>query len=320
MRTIPSTNEKFSTPSKPIQIIVTPGSGNGRALDTARRLRDALRTRGHRAKLEVFADLDSLHGWAATGESKCSLLISVGGDGTQDTAALAGIRRSVPLLPVPSGFGNLFTRALRQPGRVDRVIDLLEHGEIIDIDVGVRKGQTFVCQESFGLLNDIENAVADAGRPRARWQRCLAYYQMAAHRLWKMPLTPLRVTVDGRVIAKDAVVVTVANVETYGPWLNLTPAASPIDGLFDVFVMRRASKREILARLLARQLHLPSAIDGASVYRGQRVSVAAPHQATDELSLMPQRLRVVVSPATAEALRDLAARSGLGEPGRRQVA
>ena len=39
------------------------------------------------------------------------------------------------------------------------------------------------------------------------------------------------------VVADDAVLVTVANVETYRDFLPLTPSASPIDGRFDVFVV-----------------------------------------------------------------------------------
>ena len=81
-----------------IQIVATPGSGNGRAFERARRLRDGLRARGHRARLAVFSDLERLHHWAAQDRSSFSLLICVGGDGTQDTAALAAVRRSVPFL------------------------------------------------------------------------------------------------------------------------------------------------------------------------------------------------------------------------------
>ena len=79
---------------------------------------------------------------------------------------------------------------------------------------------------------------------------------------------------DGEVVAADAVIVTVANVKTYGPWLPLTPAASPVDGLFDVFVIRRATKLAVLANLLKRQLRLPGAEQGTLLHRGRRVTVA----------------------------------------------
>jgi diacylglycerol kinase (ATP) len=293
----------------PIQIIATPGSGAGRAWVRARELRDALRGHGHRARLKPFGDLDSLHRWATEDGAELSLLICIGGDGTHSAAAAAAIRRRIPFVPVPSGFGNLFARALGQQNRVDRVVGLLEEGVLVDVDVGVRNRELFLCQESFGLLSEIQlRAESMAVAPRARWRRYLAYHGAALRHLRETTLTPLQVTVDGRVVARDAVIVTVANVETYGAWLRLTPAASPLDGRFDVFAMTGASKRQILARLLRRHLRLPGADAGTLLRRGQRVSIVS-SRSRDELEVIPRRLTVVVSRETAEML----------ERGRRRV-
>ena len=106
----------------------------------------------------MFEDLDSLRRWATAGEAGFSLLICVGGDGTQSMAAGAAMRRSVPFVPVPSGFGNLFAGALGHSPRVDHVLEVLEAGEIVRVDVGVRAGELFLCQEGFGLLSDIQRA------------------------------------------------------------------------------------------------------------------------------------------------------------------
>ena len=286
--------------SWPIQIVATPGSGNGAALAAASDVREMLRARGHDVRLDVFPRLERLHRWAGTDATRFSLLISVGGDATQSAAAMAAVRRSVPFLPVPAGFGNLFARAFRLPDRVAQVSEVLERGEIVRADVGLQNGEPFLCHASFGLLSDIQARV-EAGRyPRARWRRWVEYYRTAMRHLRDTPLPALRVTVDGRVVTEDAVVVSVANVETYGPWLRLTPAASPVDGLFDVFVMQGAAKLEILAKLLGRHLRLPGAQSG-TVYRGRRVTVAS-RLAREELDLMTGALPVVVWPETRRAL------------------
>jgi hypothetical protein len=94
----------------------------------------------------------------------------------------------------------------------------------------------------------------------------------------------------------------VANVETYGPWLRLTPAASPVDGFFDVFAMRGATKRELLAKLLRCHLRWPATEPGTLLLRGRRVYVAAPRARRDALELIPGLLQVVVSPAMARKL------------------
>ncbi|MGH7266786.1 MAG: diacylglycerol/lipid kinase family protein, partial [Candidatus Rokuibacteriota bacterium] len=278
--------------ARPIQIVATPGSGAGRALDTARRLREALSARGRETSLEVFSDLDGLRRWAADGPA-FSLLICVGGDGTQSAAARAAMRRSVPLLPVPTGFGNLFARQLRQPGGVRRAIDLVERGEIVRVDVGVRNGEPFLCQEGFGLLSEIQRRVEAGSRPpRPRWRRWLAYYRMAARYFRETTPTPLRVVVDGRLLAPDAVLVVVANVETYGAWLPLTPGASPVDGLFDIFAIRASSKGRILARLLERHLRVPGSARGTLHCRGRRVAIAAGRGRPEDLEVLPRALPV----------------------------
>jgi diacylglycerol kinase (ATP) len=263
----------------------------------------------------VFPDLERLRRWAKTGETRFGLLICVGGDGTQSAAAPAAFRRSVPFLPVPAGFGNLFARAFGHTPDVDLVSDLLARGRVVHADVGVRNGVPFLCNEAFGLVAELQERVERGlTRPRARWRRWLAYYRAALGHLRTVPLPTFEVAVDGELVADDAAIVTVANVKTYGPWLPLTPAASPVDGLFDVFVMRRTTKRQILASLVRRQLRLPGVGHGTRLDRGRRVSVRRPGSARDEIELVPGLLPVIVSPGTAAALEREMVSAG-GGPG-----
>jgi diacylglycerol kinase (ATP) len=303
--------------ARPIEIVATPGSGTGRAVTMARRLYDLLRAHGHAVALRVFSDVTDLRRWAARGGTRCSLVIAIGGDGTQSTAAAVAVRRATPFLPVPAGFGNLSARAFGHGPDVERVADLLDRGELVDADVGLRNGQVFLDQESFGVLPEIQASVeACLPRPTARWRRWVAYYRGALRYLRDTPLPALRVEVDGRVVAHDAAVVTVANVETYGPWLRLTPAASPVDGLFDVFVMHGTTKLELLAKLLRRHLRWPATESEALLVRGRRVSVGGGQRAPDVLEVLPGSLAVVVSSAMARKLEGNVAAGGAAAAGR----
>jgi diacylglycerol kinase family enzyme len=208
----------------------------------------------------------------------------------------------VPFLPVSSGFGNLFARAFQLPAMVTGVLDLLAHGRIIHADVGMRNGELFLCHQTYGLISDVQEAVeAEAAAPRARWQRWLAYYRAAIHHVRRTDPPRLRVAVDGRVVAVDAALVVVANVATYGPWLPVAPDASPVDGLFDVFVMKGGTNREIVGQLLRRHLRLPGAQAGM-LFRGSRVSVWGLGARREQLEVLRGRLPVVVSPQVAAAL------------------
>jgi hypothetical protein len=102
--------------------------------------------------------------------------------------------------------------------------------------------------------------------------------------------------------ADHAALVIVANVKSFGSWLPLTPDASPVDGLFDVFVMKGATHRQVFAKLLRRHLRIPGSSSGTLLCRGRRVSVSGLGAARDQLEVFPGGLPVVVSRETAAIL------------------
>jgi diacylglycerol kinase (ATP) len=290
-----------------IQIVVTPGSGAGLALLTARRLATLLRRRGRESKLHTFRNLAALRRWTETCARDFSHLVCVGGDATMSAAAPAAIRLDVPFVAVPHGFGNVFARTFHSPGRAEAVARLLEFGHVRRVDVGlVRNGaatEVFLSHRSFGLLEQIQNA-AERGRqqPRSRALRYLWYYGVAYRFLFRTRLTAFDVEVDGKRVADDAVLVTVANVETYRGFLPLTPSASPIDGQFDVAVVPRVAKAALVLGLLRLLLRLPGGWDGLIVCRGRRVVVTTPRR-REELTVWRRALPLLIPAGMVEELR-----------------
>lgn len=287
-----------------IQIFATPGSGNGRALALARRLQGALEARGWRTRLDAFADVRRLARWRRPRGARISHIVCVGGDGTMSAAAQAAIRHQIPFVPVPSGFGNLFARAFGHRGRVDEVVELLDHGEVIRADAATANGEIFLCHSSYGMLAQIQAAVEAVGaQPRSWLGRLLAYVWTARRFLVDPPRGAIRVEVDGRIVSRQAALVTVANVEAYGGFLSLTPAASPTDGMLDVFVLPRTTRLALWGRLLRRLLRLPTDAADARLVRGRRVSVAE-GPVRDEIEVLPRALRLLVaSPSPAPPSR-----------------
>jgi diacylglycerol kinase (ATP) len=288
---------------RPIQIVVTPGSGNGGALRMARRLERALRTHGYASEKLIFREFAKLAEWARTCEARFSHLICVGGDATLSAAALASVRLSVPFIPVPNGFGNIFAQVFGHRDSVSTVIELLRSGEVRNVDVGaVGEQEIFLSHRSYGFLERIQQTAERVERPRSRWRRHLVYYQMARRALLARRRPSITVDVDGVRVADGAVVVTVANVETYRGFLSLTPAASPIDGLFDVFVIPRMGRLRLAARLLKLLLRVPGRWKGVLLCRGQRVSVRVNGKRHEELRTLRHALPLLVPPGSVEAL------------------
>jgi diacylglycerol kinase (ATP) len=253
--------------------------------------------------IQTFGDLPSLIQWAGTCGPEFEAICCVGGDATQSAAALLARRHRIPFLPIPNGFGNLFARVFGHPSSPRQAARLLDEGEIRLVDVGMAGDQLFLSHKSYGFLYQVQEAV-EAGRrqPRDRIRRLLAYYGTAVRAVWRTPLAPLGVEVDGVLAADQAVVVTVANVETYRDFLSLTPAASPIDGRFDVFVIPRTSKGGLAWRLLRLKLRLPGRWKGVSLFRGREVVVVS-EAGRETLRVVRRVLPLLLPPGAIEQLK-----------------
>jgi diacylglycerol kinase (ATP) len=291
-----------------VKIVVTPGSGEGRAMGTARRLRRALAHSGRVADIESFSDLEGLIQWARTCTREFAVLVCIGGDATLSAAATAAMRLDVPFVPVPNGFGNIFAGVFRHPHHVGGVLRLLEGGELRRVDVGVATGgpsdDVFLSHRSYGLLEQIQQ-IAEEGRrqPKRRLLRLLWYVRVAGALLFMGRLSAFRLEIDGTPVTDDAALITVANVETYRGFLTLTPTASPIDGLFDVCVIPRVPAVMLLFRLLRVMLRMPGRWRGVAVYRGRRVAVTTPRR-REHLVVRRRALPLLVPPGAIDALQN----------------
>jgi diacylglycerol kinase (ATP) len=291
----------------PVKIVVTPGSGEGRAMRTAERLRQALVRRVRATSIESFPDLERLTEWARTCTREFDVIVCIGGDATMSAAAIAAIRLDVPFVPVPTGFGNIFAGVFGHPQKVRGVLRLLENGELRRVDVGVVKGgsteEVFLSHRSYGFLEQIQE-MAEHGRqqPKRRLLRLLWYVRVAGAFLFTERLSAFALEIDGKPVTDDAVLITVANVETYRGFLALTPTASPIDGLFDVCVIPRVPTVILLFRLLRVMLRVPGRWRGVILYRGRRVTITTPRR-RDELEVRRRALPLLVPPGRLEELR-----------------
>jgi diacylglycerol kinase (ATP) len=286
-----------------VQIVVTPGSGDGRAVATARRIRQRLARRGYRVAVRSFHDLASLATWARNDRDDLACVVAVGGDATISAAAMTALRLDVPLVPVPKGFGNVFASVFGYPGEAAGVVRLLQEGDVRRVDVGQCGDEIFLSHRSYGFLEQVQQ-VAEAGRrqPRGRLLRYVWYCRVARRVIREMPTPSIDVEIDGAGVARDATLVTVANVETYRGFLNLTPKASPIDGRFDVLVVPRVGKVRLLIRLLRIKLRLPGRWNGVVCYRGRHVVVTIDGR-REELRTVRRALPMLVPPGAMAALQ-----------------
>lgn len=278
-----------------VQIVVNPRSGNGQALAIARRLESELSARGHPIATLVVEELAEATRWANACRGGFGYLFCIGGDSTLSEIAPAALRLSVPLVPVPVGFGNIFAHTFGHRARRRDLLRLLEGGDVHWVDVGVAADGVFLSSRSFGFLEQVKQAVeTQSNLPSFPLLRYLSYVRSAIRILRDTPLPRMHAHVDGVRIADEAPVVIVANVPTYRGFLNLTPQATPLDGALDVFVPPRTSKLGLVALLLTFLLHVPGRWKRVCYRRGERVSVASDEARREELCVLPAALPVLM--------------------------
>jgi diacylglycerol kinase family enzyme len=293
------------------EIIVNPYSGNGHALGAAQEIEAQLRRRGHGTRVHMFESRGDAKQWADTCPRGFSYLFCLGGDGTLSTVAAAAVRHRVPLVPVPFGFGNLFGRTFGHSADPARAVGLLDDGVVLWADVGRGPDGLFLCHRSFGVIERVQEMVeASRALPASRLRRALAYLRSALRAFSVVRLPKIRVEVDGECISDRAAIVTVANVPTYRGVLDLTPDASPVDGLLDVAVVPRAPVRRLFAMLVVFALRLPGRWGHVLRVRGCRAAVEVRGH-REELTLLPHALPVLTP---AVSLRGVLYGAG-SEPG-----
>jgi undecaprenyl-diphosphatase len=131
------------------EIVVNANAGSGRGPDPVEELRAALPA----ARVVALGEDDDVDA-ALDHAAQAEVLGVCGGDGTVNAAARVALARNRPLLVVPGGTLNHFARAVG----VDEIADAVaavEHGNEIEVDVGMIDGHEFLNTASFGAYSEL---------------------------------------------------------------------------------------------------------------------------------------------------------------------
>lgn len=186
-------------------------------------------------------------------------LVVVGGDGLVHLAVnvLAGSEWDrVPLGIVPSGTGNDTARALGVPlddvSAACRLIDgaLVTGGRPMDLGriTGDGPPRWFAGVVSAGFDAAV-NARANTWRwPRGRSRYNLAMVrELATFRAIDYTVTDFTASDDGDTWRQGAMLISVANGQSIGGGMRITPAGRVDDGLLDLFIVKPLSRAAFLA-------------------------------------------------------------------------
>jgi YegS/Rv2252/BmrU family lipid kinase len=229
-----------------VALLCNPSAGGGRAARELPRVEEELRSLGIAFHTETTRDLDHGCDLAAAAARAGEIVVTLGGDGL--VGCVAGALRGVPgsLLGVlPGGRGNDLARSLGIPREPRAACVVVATGAERVLDVGDVGGRAFVGIASLGFDSDA-NRIANTA-PSALGRLVYVYAALRALAGWQPARFDLRL--DGEPLRFSGYSVAAANAPAYGGGMLLAPAARLDDGLFDVVLTGRLSKRRFLAAL-----------------------------------------------------------------------
>jgi diacylglycerol kinase (ATP) len=289
-------------------VVFNPGASYGRAASRLDGIRGRFRSLGIRAEFlqtdhpghatELVADTD-LGGFDG--------LVAAGGDGTVFEVLNGLYRRPVtdriPLGLLPIGTGNAFARDLGlQPSAWPEAIELIRRGRTRPMDVG----RVQSAGADYHFLNIVHMGFTVAANRTALKLKFLgnsAYTLAALWQVLRMESYPLTIEIDGEAVSDDNVFMAVSNTRYTGTHFMMAPAAITDDGLLDVTLLSKLSRRRVL-RLF------PTIYDGRHVGFDEVTTRKAKHiriSAPEAMSMAPDGEFAGCTPAEITCLRrDLA--------------
>jgi len=178
-------------------------------------------------------------------------VLAVGGDGTLFEVVNGLLKGAdsipIPVGQVPVGTGNSFLRDVEIASAEDIVSRILG-GRVRDIDLGhfTSDAGSFYFANLLGA-GFVSNVAHRAGKYKALGS--LSYLLGVVEEVIGLKSTLTRIDIDGRRFERDAIFVEVCNSRYTGGSMMMAPSARIDDGLLDVVILNRVTRRRLL-RLL----------------------------------------------------------------------
>ena len=209
--------------------------------------------------------------------NRYNYLIAVGGDGLVNLCLQFVAEKPICLGVIPAGTGNDFARATGFNGKsVDEIFSIFSRSKPVKIDLGkavsADESKWFVQVLSTGF-DAIVNSLAN----KMTWPRGKSKYTIATILiLSRFKSIPYMVEIDGRIFEQNAMLLAVANGESYGGGMRICPGASNSDGIFDVLIVRPVTKIVLLTIFpkVFKGNHIPH--PKIDVYKGKYIKISSP--------------------------------------------
>jgi diacylglycerol kinase (ATP) len=230
-----------------VRIIANPKSGRGRGLSAAATAAAVLQDAGWQVEVIPTTTQDDATRLARE-VADCDLVVACGGDGTL-SEVINGLRDTgVPVGFIPAGTGNDFALTVglsRDPAEAARQ---LLAGQPRPVDLMAVGDGDRVAINVIGVGFDAAVA-ARMNRSTRLAGRTFAYLGAIVMELARLPRARVTLRIDGQEWRGEALLIALANAQSYGAGMRIAPQACIDDGLMDVVLVQPMGRLEFLRNL-----------------------------------------------------------------------
>ncbi|MET0237758.1 MAG: diacylglycerol kinase family protein [Kibdelosporangium sp.] len=258
-------------------LVVCPGSGLGAAVRIAGSVSAVLRGSVDRLDQYVPRSPSETESVLKTlADAGTEAVVVLGGDGAAHAAVQACAETETALAIVPAGTGNDLARALGLPKDPVEAATEVARGLRANarkrLDLGKVDGgawfATVLCAGFDSAVNERVN--------RMRWPRGPRRYDIAiVAELAALKQARLVVRTESETLELAANSVAIGNTPYYGGGIPVCPDADPADGTFDVTVVGRAGRRDLLRILPSLRSGAHTEHPAVRTLRAKSVSLAS---------------------------------------------
>jgi len=249
-----------------VLLVANPISGHGRVGRRLDAVAKAVRSQG--VTVDVLKTAGPGDARRAAEGFTGNIILSFGGDGTFNEVLNGADLERCALGAIPAGAGNVLAKELGMPLSPLDAVEALACGRVARFDLGICNGRRFISMIGAGIDAHVVNRVHE------RRKGCLTqlhYVPVLAGVGVRLVRWGIEVEVDGRLLVRDADMVCVGNAHSYGGPIEMTPMASPADGLLDVMALRVRGVGDMVGPTLGLFLRSLHACPGVRYGRGRSV-------------------------------------------------
>lgn len=161
------------------------------------------------------------------------IVVAIGGDGTVNEVGRGVVLTKTAMAVMPCGSGNGLARHLMIPMNLEKVMDIINVGEVHALDYGTINDMPFFCTCGMGFDAFISMRFAEAGK-----RGVATYVQKVLEEGLKYKPETYEIIDENGSQHYKAFLVSIANASQYGNNAFIAPQASMSDGLLDIIIMK----------------------------------------------------------------------------------